>query len=281
MQKIAILTDSSCDLNQDELKQDNLFLLPLRIIYSDGEFLDKINITPKEVFDRLPSETPTTSLVCPEHINEVLDRIESEGYTHVIGIFVSEALSGTFNAVRLVIEERTNFTYTLFNSKIIGYPLGRIVNNACDLAKEGKSYEDILEKLPEIRDNITGYYTVDTLEYLRRGGRIGKVAGAVGDLLHLKPIITMDNEGLYTSVAKVRGRKQSLNKIKNLILEHLDKEPCSVWLLNGNAEKEAIDILESIKSHPNLLKSGLEEIGAAMGVHSGPGMVGVAIQKGF
>ena len=279
MQKTAILTDSSCDLNKEQLKQENLFLLPLKIIYSDKEFSDKIDITPKEVFTRLDTEIPTTSLASADYIHSVLDEIHSKGYTHIIGIFISEALSGTFNAVRLAFEDRTEFTYSLFNSKIIGYPLGLIVNKACALASANVPYEEILKLLPCLRENISGYYTVETLEYLKRGGRISKLKGTLGELLNVKPIIGMDEEGHYCSIGKVRGRKQSINKIKNIILEELDKGKCHIWILNGMAEKEASALLDSIKTHPNILDYGIEEIGAAMCVHSGPGMLGVAIER--
>lgn len=279
MQKIAILTDSSCDLNKKQLKQENLFLLPLKIIYSDKEFSDKIDITPKEVFARLDTEIPTTSLASTDYIHWVLDEIHSKGYTHIIGIFISEALSGTFNAVRLAFEDRTEFTYSLFNSKIIGYPLGLIVNKACALASAGISYEEILNLLPYMKEHVVGYYTVETLEYLKRGGRISRLKGTLGELLNVKPIIGMDEEGHYCSVGKVRGRKQSINKIKNIILEELDKGKCHVWILNGMAEKEAATLLDSIKNHPNILDYGMEELGAAMCVHSGPGMLGVAIER--
>ena len=279
MQKIAILTDSSCDLNKEQLKQENLFLLPLKIIYSDKEFNDKIDITTKEVCTRLTTEIPTTSLASTEYINTVLDKIHANGYTHVIGIFISDGLSGTFNAVRLAFEERTEFTYSLFNSKIIGYPLGLIVNKACALALSGVSYDEILEFLPYIKENISGYYTVETLEYLKRGGRISRLKGTLGELLNLKPIIGIDEEGYYCSVGKVRGRKQSINKIKNIILEELDKGKCHVWIINSMAEEEASNLLNSLKNHPNMLNCGIEEIGAAMSVHSGPGMIGVAIER--
>lgn len=279
MQKIAILTDSSCDLNKEQLKQENLFLLPLKIIYSNEEFNDKIDITPKDVFARLDTEIPTTSLVGTDYIHSILDEIYSKGYTHIIGIFISEALSGTFNAIRLAFEDRSEFTYSLFNSTIIGYPLGLIVNKACALASANVPYEEILKLLPYMRENISGYYTVETLEYLKRGGRISKLKGTLGELLNLKPIIGMDEEGHYCSIGKVRGRKQSINKIKNIILEELNKGKCNIWILNGMAEKEALDLLSSVKSHPNILNYGIEEIGAAMCVHSGPGMLGVAIER--
>ncbi|EJT5919752.1 DegV family protein [Clostridium perfringens] len=279
MQKIAIITDSSCDLTIDEIKDYNLNILPLKIIYKDREYNDIFDIKPVDVYENLHNEVPTTSLCSPDYINSVLDKLEAEGYTHLIGIFISNSLSGTFNAARLVIEERSSFKYYLFDSKIIGYPLGSIVIKAAEFVKEGKSFEEIIEALPSIREATTGFYTLNTLEYLRRGGRIGKVAGTVGDLLHLKPIISVDEHGAYTTIAKARGRKQSLKKLVNIILEHLDEGKCNVAILNGMAEEEANQVLDSISSHPNLLKSQVRAIGAAMGVHAGPGMVGVSIQK--
>ncbi|MGG5463189.1 DegV family protein [Clostridium sp. B9] len=279
MQKIAILTDSSCDLTINEIKKFNINVLPLKIIYKDREYNDIFDITPEEVYKNLHNEVPTTSLCSPDYINSILDKLEAEGYTHIIGIFISSALSGTFNAARLVIEERTSMKSYLFDSKIIGYPLGSIVLEAAKLVQEGKSYEYIIEALPSIRESITGFYTLNTLEYLKRGGRIGKVSGTVGDLLHLKPIITVDEHGAYCTFAKARGRKQSLKKITNIILEYLDAGKCSIAVLNGMAEEEARQVLASVENHPNLVKSEVRAIGAAMGVHAGPGMLGVSIQK--
>lgn len=279
MQKIAILTDSSCDLTINEINKFNINVLPLKIIYKDREYNDIFDITPNEVYENLHNEVPTTSLCSPDYINSVLDKLEEEGYTHLIGIFISSSLSGTFNAARLIIEERESIKSFLFDSKIIGYPLGSIVLKASELVSQGKTFEEIIDVLPTIREATTGYYTINTLEYLRKGGRIGKVAGTVGDLLHLKPIITVDEEGAYCTCAKARGRKQSLKKLTNIILEHLDEGKCNIAMLNGMAEEEAKQILSSIENHPNLLKSEIRSIGAAMGVHAGPGMVGVSIQK--
>ncbi|WP_300348137.1 DegV family protein [Clostridium sp.] len=281
MQKIAIITDSSCDLTINEINKFNINVLPLKIIYKDKEYNDIFDITSNEVYQNLHNEVPTTSLCSPDYINSVLDKLEEEGYTHLIGIFISSSLSGTFNAARLIIEERTTIKSFLFDSKIIGFPLGSIVLKASELVYEGKSFEEIIKDLPIIRESTTGYYTINTLEYLRKGGRIGKVAGTVGDLLHLKPIISVDENGAYCTYTKARGRKQSLKKLINIILEHLDEDKCNISILNGMAEEEANQILSSIENHPNLLKSEIRSIGAAMGVHAGPGMVGVSIQKGI
>ncbi|MGL4992496.1 MAG: DegV family protein [Sarcina sp.] len=279
MQKIAILTDSSCDLSKEEREKQGIFMLPLQIIYKEAQYLDHLTISPKEIYENLAKETPTTSLPSPEYMDSVFDEIEAQGYTHVIGVLLSSGLSGTFNAIRLQIENRTAFTFELFDSGIVGYPLGTIVLKAHELAAQGKSFEEILAYLPTIRENTFGYYTLETLEYLKKGGRIGKVAGTVGDLLNLKPIITVDEDGAYATIAKARGRKLSIKKLKSLADELVEQGKCKLYILHGNSEVEAIAFKECFTGHPNIIDLSIRDIGPAMGVHAGPGMIAFALQK--
>ncbi|MBB6715780.1 DegV family protein [Clostridium gasigenes] len=279
MQKIAIVTDSACDLTLETMKENDIHLSPLRIIYSHGEFEDKINITSEEVYNSLETEIPTTSLPSPKTCERVLSKIEAAGYTHVIAISVSKALSGTFNAFRLALEGHPNLTSTIFDSKIIGYCQGVIVLEASKMVQAGKSYEEILEYLPKARENVVGYYTLNTLEYLIKGGRIGKLAGAIGQFLHLKPIITMDNTGVYCSIAKVRGRKQSLSKLHEIIKEHLTEGKCKLWVLQGDALEEGTKFMENLRNLHNVVSVELTLVGAMSAAHSGRGMIGIAIQR--
>lgn len=279
MQKVAILTDSSCDLSREEREQKGLFTLPLRIIYKDAEYLDHLTISPKEIYDRLETEVPSTSLPSPECMDKIFDSIEKQGYTHVIGIFLSSSLSGTMNAIRLQIQDRTAFKYELFDSGIVGYPLGRIVLKAYELIQNGKSYEDVLAALPNIKSNTSGYYTLNTLEYLKKGGRIGRVAGTIGELLHIKPIITVGEDGSYVTAGKARGRKQSIKKLKDIANDLINDGPCKFYVLHGSSTEEAKEMLETFKNHPNVIETDIRDIGPAMGVHAGPGMLAFAIQK--
>lgn len=279
MQKIAILTDSSCDLSKEEREKNGIFMLPLQIIYKDAEYLDHLTISPKEVYESLKTEIPTTSLPSAKYMDEVFDQIEAQGYTHVIGILISSALSGTFNAIRLQIQDRTAFTFELFDSKILGYPLGRIVLKAHEMIENGKSFEEILAYLPTVREKTFGYYTLETLEYLKKGGRIGRVAGTVGDLLNLKPIITVDDDGSYVTVSKARGRKQSIKKLKSIADELISEGKCKLFILHGHAEMEASALKECFNGHPNITELRICEIGPAMGIHAGPGMIAFALQK--
>ena len=278
MQKIALITDSACDLDLNTLKENNINLLPLRIIYSNGDYRDRIDISPQEVYDNLEKEVPKTSLPSAQDTEETLNRLEEEGYTHVIYISISSGLSGSFNAIRLALEDHPKLTSFVYDSKILAYPQGEIVLEVAKLIKEGKSFEEIVKEIPEIRKRVIGYFTINTLEYLKKGGRIGRLAGTVGELLNLKPIITTDEDGVYYNVAKVRGRKQSLSKMTELLKGYLAKGKCEVAVLHAGCEDEAIKYMNSLKDLTNVVSIKIAEISPALGIHGGPGLIGFSVK---
>ena len=278
MQKIALITDSACDLDLNTLKENNINLLPLRIIYSNGDYRDRLDISPQEVYDNLEKEVPKTSLPSAQDTEETLNKLEEEGYTHVICISISSGLSGSFNAIRLALEDHPKLTSFVYDSKILAYPQGEIVLEVAKLIKEGKSFEEIVKEIPEIRKRVIGYFTINTLEYLKKGGRIGRLAGTVGELLNLKPIITTDEDGVYYNVAKVRGRKQSLSKMTELLKEYLAKGKCEVAVLHAGCEDEAIKYMNSLKDLTNVVSIKIAEISPALGIHGGPGLIGFSVK---
>lgn len=278
MQKIALITDSACDLDLNTLRENNINLLPLRIIYSNGDYRDRLDISPQEVYDNLEKEVPKTSLPSAQETEEVLNKLEQEGYTHVICISISSGLSGSFNAIRLALEDHPKLTSFVYDSKILAYPQGEIVLEVAKLIKEGKSYEEIIKEIPEIRKRVIGYFTINTLEYLKRGGRIGRLAGTVGELLNLKPIITTDEDGIYYNVAKVRGRKQSLSKMTELLKGYLAKNKCEIAILHAGCEDEAIKYMNSLKDLTNIVSIKIAEISPALGIHGGPGLIGFSVK---
>lgn len=278
MQKIALITDSACDLDLNTLKENNINLLPLRIIYSNAEYRDRIDISPSEVYKNLENEIPKTSLPSAKDTEEILNKLEEESYTHVICISISSGLSGSFNSVRLALENHPKLTSFVYDSKILAYPQGEIVLEVAKLIKEGKSYEEIIKEIPEIRKRVIGYFTINTLEYLKRGGRIGRLAGTVGELLNLKPIITTDEDGVYYNVAKVRGRKQSLSKMTELLKGYLAKNKCEVAILHAGCEDEAIKYMNSLKDLTNIVSIKIAEISPALGIHGGPGLIGFSVK---
>lgn len=279
MQKIALITDSACDLSLETLQKNNISLLPLRIIYSDRDLRDKIDISAEEVYNNLKKEIPRTSLPDNQTIENVLCKLEEEKYTHVIAITLSSGLSGTCNAIRLALEDHPNLISFVYDSKILALPQGLTVLEVAKLINEGKSFEEILNSIAKIRSKISGYFTIDTLEYLKKGGRIGKVTGTIGELLNLKPIISTDDEGIYYTLCKARGKKQALSKLTDILKKELENSKCKVWILQGGAIDEANKFKKSLEKLNNILELGISEISPALGVHVGPGLLGLAIQK--
>ncbi len=116
MNKIAIVTDSSCDIPKEMMEEHQIHMLPLKIIYKDQEYRDRVEISPEEIYKRFSEEVPTSSLPSPEDTHILLEKLASEGYTHVIGIFISSGLSGTYNMVRTVASDMENLTIELIDS---------------------------------------------------------------------------------------------------------------------------------------------------------------------
>lgn len=279
MQKIAIITDSASDLTKELIEEYNIKVAPFRIIYSNGEYEDKIDITPEEVYSSLTKEIPTTSLPNVERINNILTELEDEGYTHVISINISSALSGTSNSIRLVLEDHPKLTSYVYDTKTLTMAEGCLVLEAAKMVKEGKTFEEIISVLPSYRPKVQCFFTLNTLEYLKKGGRIGKVSGTIGEILSLKPIIHVGDDGIYHTHAKVRGRKQSLNKLRGILDSFLEKSKCNLWVLHGDAEEDCLELYNSVKDLNNINEIKFGSIGPALGVHTGPGLIGFIIQE--
>lgn len=279
MQKIALITDSSSDLTKEIMDKYNIKSAPFRIIYSDNEYEDRVSITPEEVYSKLAKEIPTTSLPNISRIEGILNKIEAEGYTHVIAINISSGLSGTSNSIRLILEDHPNLVSYVFDSKTLSMGQGAIVIEAAKLIESGKSFEDIILSLPNFRKNVHVYFTLNTLEYLKKGGRIGKVAGTIGEILNLKPLIYVSDEGVYVTHSKLRGRKQALSKLNEVLDEYLLKSKCNVWIISGDAKEDSNLILNLLKDNPQINKVEITILGPALGVHTGPGLIGFIIQE--
>ncbi|MGL5617149.1 MAG: DegV family protein [Sarcina sp.] len=280
MEKIAIVTDSTCGVPEDFVKANDIKVLRLKIIYKDRECLDGIDIMPEEVFQNLDKEVPTTSTPSVQQSNEVIEELIKEGYTHVIGLFISSGLSGTMNSFRIAAENyEDQIKSYVFDTKMISMAVGLCVMEASELIKEGKSFDYICNEIPKMKERITLCFTVDTLEYLIKGGRIGKVAGTIGQILNLKPIINMDDEGMYATCAKARGSKQALNKVIAIGEEALEKGKSKVVVMTGTMYEEAEKLKEAFEKNPNTESVYMGTFTPVIGIHSGPRIVAIAIMK--
>jgi len=280
MEKIALITDSTCGLPQEYIDRYHVHILRLKVIYKDGEYIDGVDITPEEVYARLSEELPTTSMPSVQDANELFEALIKEEYTHAVVLSVSSGLSGTINSFRIAAEHYQNEIKSfVFDTKVLSMAVGLSVIEVGKAIILGRSFRELCELIPKLREKTEMYFVVDSLEYLIKGGRIGKVSGSLGELLNIKPIIMMNKEGKYTTFTKVRGSKQAFNKLIKIGTDILDTTKGKVVIMTGTMLKEAEMLKEIFASHVNttFLYSGT--ITPVVGIHSGPRLLAFAILK--
>ena len=282
-QKIALLTDSCADLSPELAEENHIFVVPLRILCADGEYLDGVNIRSEDVYRRLRAgELPQTSLPAAEEIAKLLFRIHEEGYDGVIAVMLSGGLSGTFNLLRLVAEEcRGKLEVRAFDSISGSLGLGMTVLQLAEDIRNGMDWEELTERrVPQLIAGSHPFFTLDTLEYLQKGGRIGKVTATAGMLLQIKPILTFAEDGQLTSVAKVRGRHQVMDKLVELTVKACgDHKRYNLAVANGGAPEAMAQVREKLTAAlPNYDHIWEGEIDGTLSVYIGDGVLGAAVQ---
>ena len=275
MNKIAIVTDSSCDLSEEIIKEYDIKILPLKIVYSNAEYRDRFEISPEEIYSRFDEEIPKSSLPSPEDAMELFTELVQEGYTHVLVVTISSGLSGTHNMIKVVASDFEGLKFEIIDSKALSLALGLPVLEAAKERDKSNDFSKVVETAKAVIHKTNAFFVVGTLEYLRKGGRIGKVEGTIGDLLQIKPIISINEEGIYYTFKKIRGRKKSIKGLYDIVLERAKERLINVAIMHGNAFDEAKELLESIKKIDNVKETFFGQISPVLVVHTGPGLVGV------
>lgn len=279
-QKIAVVVDSCCDVPKTYVDRYGIYVIPLKILYRDAEYLDGVDITSEKVYENLTKEIPKTSLPSADFILALFAQIKADGYERVIVVTLSSGLSGTNNMLNLLTKEYQGLSIYVLDTKNISIGAGFHAIQAARYVAQGMAFEDIIYRLERNLCHTKLFFVVETLEYLQKGGRIGKVAALLGSALNLKPIISCDEEGIYYTVAKVRGRKQSIRKTIELALAYADSNKCyNVGIIHGNSPKLSKIVKDAIL--PKLSNMDLfveKQCSPALGVHTGPGTLGIGIQ---
>lgn len=279
-QKIAVLTDSCADIPANLLKKYGIFVVPLKILFSDGEYFDGVTIKPKQIYERLPHELPKTSLPDGKLVEDVLHKIYSAGYEKVLAIHLSGGLSGTCNMVRVIGQQFVGLEVVAFDTLSGALGEGLTVLRAAQYIEEGKSWTALLQVVPRLIANTKVFFCVDTLEYLQKGGRIGRITAVAGTLLNIKPIITFAQTGELVNVAKVRGRRSAMGKMVEMIRDIYPGQGAYVLgVEHGDCVGEMKEIRTMILEHLPDAQAMIEgEVDCTLGVYVGPHLLGVGIQ---
>lgn len=278
-EKIAIIADSGSDVPQEYIDQYNIKVVPLKIIFKEGEYIDKVTITEQEVYDRLETEIPKTSLPSPQIVQDKLDEIVEEGYNKVVIITISSGLSGTYQMIQNMVKDEDRLETFAVDTKNIGIGSGLTACYAAQRIDEGASFEDLKTELPKVAKESNVLFSIPTLKYLQAGGRIGKVASIVGNALKINPIISVDNDGEYYTASKARGRNKSLSKLTEIVKDRLkgsNHYSLAVAYAGERTKEKAQEIKEeleqSLQNHKEVI---FGTISPALGVHTGPDLIGI------
>lgn len=278
---LRIITDSCSDFENHELKKLNITAIPLCVIFGSEEYKENVNLSKDEFYEKLRSNPnhPTTSQPTPDDFCKVFEKFKQQG-DEVLGIFISSKLSGTYQCANLAkqMAEYDNCYIVDSLSATIGERV--LVEYAVKLRDEGLSAKEIYQKLEDVKEKLHIYASLETLEYLKRGGRISASAAAIGTLANLKPIIHVGKEGVVETIAKAIG----LKKAASTVIKYFEDASCNtefpVYLIYSNISDNALILREALAKKGYIIHDkNICNIGAAIGTHVGPGAFGIVFME--
>ncbi|WP_411168090.1 DegV family protein [Clostridium sp. MB05] len=276
--KIVILTDSCCDLPIDFVKENNIEVMPIRVNLKGEDIPDDLgqSINYNVFYDMIRAgEMPSTSQVNAYTFTEAFKKYSSEGHS-IIYIGFSSALSGCVNSARIakeaVEDEMPSADITVIDTKSASMGLGLIVYYAVNMLKDGASKDEIISWIEDNKLKVNHWFTVDDLNHLKRGGRISSTVAIVGTMLNIKPIMHVDDEGRLVPVSKVKGRKKSIKELEEKLKERIvNSEEQTIFISHGDCLSDAEHLKDLILKETKVKDVIINNIGPAVGTHSGPG----------
>lgn len=278
MEKIAILTDSASNI--EENISEGIFVVPLYVNFDTESKKDLVEISPVELFERMDKENASTSAPSIDDFDEKIKFIKELGYTKILAIGVSQALSGTYNAMRIALEDG-DMEYVLIDSKNITMTEGLLVMYAKSLVTKGLGIDEISKNVKGKIKDLRLFATVSDLKYLIKGGRLSAVEGLLGGTLRINPVLTIEEKGTIGNYKSVMGRKRAVNFIARETQKALaEADGYYLALAYGKDVKDIAEIKEKlgdlIKEADFYIESSVT---AVLGCHSGPSTYVVSFLK--
>jgi len=277
--QIALLVDSGMDVPKSILEKEGTYVIPLQIIYKERTYTDKVDITSAEIYARLGRDIPSTSLPSGEMIEKIIKQIIADGYNELIVGTISSGLSGTHNVLTMMLKDYPQLRSFVLDTKSIGIGGGLQAAYAKELIDSGMPFDDIVPILQKQVARSDVFFSIPTLEYLKKGGRIGLVTSIVGTAFNINPIISCNDDGIYYTVSRARGRRKSIDKMVQIVKETIGTSTSyNLAVAYGNDLEEAKQLAEHVRStFPNINQFFFDEVSPALGVHTGPGVLGIAV----
>ncbi len=270
---VAIVTDSTADLPAQLVKARGITVVPLTLNFEGRSLLDGVEIRPSEFYRKLPNATthPTTSQPSPGRFAEAYADLLND-HSEVVSIHISEKLSGTYASAVQGAEMVDASRVHVIDSQLVSMSLGLLTLAATEMVTQGADASAIARRVMDMREQVQTYFSVATLEFLRRGGRIGRASAMLGSVLQVKPVLCI-RDGLVTPLERVRTFDRALSRVVELTREVDRGKGLCVIVGHADAESDAERVARELEPVAETLM--IQPLGPVVGAHAGPGVVGV------
>jgi DegV family protein with EDD domain len=271
--RIALITDSTCDIPSEWVKEFDITVIPLNIIWDGKQYLDGVEMSPEAFYERLlvDPHRPTTSQPSPQTFLEAYQKAAEKGYEEALVFTISEAMSGTIISARQAAAE-SPIPVHVVNSKMNSMGLGWQVIAAARAQTAGGGLKEMLAAGEEVRSNLAYYISLDTMEYLSKGGRIGTATRFLSNVLQIKPLIYVNREtGTVAPSIPARSRSGAIEGLFKQFFKNINiDKPLHITILHNAAFEEAKVLAERVIQEYNPKEIFISIVSPVLGVHTGP-----------
>jgi len=278
MTKIGILTDSTANLPVEQIEQYNIRVIPLKIHWGNESLLDGVDITPNEFYTRLSysRSLPTTSQPSIQDFLQAFDNL-AEGADGIVVPLISSGISGTVASAQAATRQFKRVPVEIVDTHVTSAGQALVVLAAARAAAQGKALQEVRQTADEIVQRMHMFFAVDTLEYLHRGGRIGGASRYLGTVLNIKPILYFDLDGKLDALERARTKGKALHRLMALAEENANGQLLHLGIFHANVPHLAQEFCEQITHRIHCKEVLILELSPAIGVHVGPGTIGIAL----
>ncbi|PLT31117.1 DegV family protein [Peribacillus deserti] len=279
--KTAVVTDSTAYIPHDILQKYDIHMVPLNVIFGDESYREEVDITAEQFYEEVKNhdKLPTTSQPSIGQLAEKYEEL-SKDFDAVISIHLSSGISGTYQGSVTAGSMAENIKVYSFDTEVSCMVQGFYVIEAAKMALDGRSPDDIMERLNEMKQTSDAYFMVDDLSHLQRGGRLSGAQALIGSLLQIKPLLTFEDKVIVPS-EKIRTRKKAMKRIEEILQNAQTGEPMQAVVIHANREQEAKDWVAELQPHFSNVEFSISYFGPVIGTHIGEGAMGLGWAKRY
>lgn len=273
--KLAVITDTTAVLPNAIKQKDNLYILDIPITIDDKTYIEGKNLSLDDFYNKMATSStlPKTSQPSLAKLEDILSQLSKEGYTHVIGLFLSSGISGFWQNIQFLKDDYPDLTIAFPDSKITSAPLGSMVKNILNWNLSGIGFDDILSKLKRQIDGTSAFIMVDDLNHLVKGGRLSNGTALIGNLLSIKPILYFNDEGVIEVFEKVRTEKRAFKRLVDVLSDVTANGDYDIFIIHSRAEEKAQRLYQALVEKHQSNNIEIVAFDGVIATHLGEGAV--------